>query len=257
MASGNFVAAGRPSRERENSSAGGDQQWKVCDHETKANQTPHNPTGPDNDPTEPDAPCTALMYVRVEPDDDTSGIHWQNGGRHLPRVNEIVAAAAEIHGAPDLPEQSALRFPGDAVGEASLHLQAFLALHPSIDRCEHITRISWNCSSGGCKASTGNLGDEPTLFGNIDTGSLLRESLIDCCLAQADFVPYVPELCLADKVTRIGHGTGALQLRRAGEHPLERLPVEQGLSRGKRRLLIGHAELYLLKSLRVRHRAGD
>ena len=59
------------------------------------------------------------------------------------------------------------------------------------------------------------------------------------------------------KATTRNAVAGALKFRRPGENPLESLSVEQRLSCGERRLLIGHAQLYLLKSLRVPHRAGE
>jgi len=165
--------------------------------------------------------------------------------------------SAEVHRSSQLAEQPPLRLPGDAIGESALDLKTFLPLHPRIDGGKHISRGSGNGSRRGRESSAGDLRDESPFFGDIDPRSFLRQRLIDGCGIEPDFASYVEELTLANEIAGIGQRTGALELRRPSENPLERLPIEQRLSCGERRLLVGHAELYLLKSLQVPHPAGE
>jgi hypothetical protein len=215
-------------------------------NEAEPDQPSNDATRADDEPTEPHASCATLMNVGIEPDDYTTGVDWQNRGGDLPGFDEIVAVATEVDSAPDFSEQSALRLPRDTIGKAALHLEALLSQHPVVDEREDIARISRNGSGCASEPGTGDLSNKSTLFGNIDTCSFLRERLVEGCRTEADFVSYVTKLGLADQIARIRHGAGALQLRRAGENPFEGLSVKQCLSRGQLRLLIGHAELYLL-----------
>src|SRR6202022_2005792 len=121
----------------------------------------------------------------------------------------------------------------------------------------HISRGSGNGSRGCRESGAGDVRDESSFFGDIDAGSFLGQCLIDGAGTEPDFVSYVEELFLATEIAGIRERACALEFRRPGENPLESLSVEQRLPCGERRLLIGHAELYLLKSPRVPHRAGE
>jgi len=110
-------------------------------------------------------------------------------------------------------------------------------------------RGSGNGSRGCRESSARDLRDESPFFGDIDAGPFFRQRLIDGGGIEPDFTSYLEELTLADEITGIGERAGALELRRPRENPLECLSVEQRLSSGERRLLIGHAELYLLREL--------
>src|ERR1700674_330955 len=194
----------------------------------------------------PNPSRAALMNVRVEAYDDPRGINGKHGRRNLSRIYQVKPVSAEVHGSSQLAEQSALRLPGDAIGESALDLKTFLQLHPRIDGGKHIPRGSGDGSRRRRESGTGDLRDESPLFGDVDAGSFLRQCLVDRGGVEPDLVSYVPELSLANEIGGIGERAGALELRRASENTLERLSVEQRLSCGKRRLLISHAELYLL-----------
>jgi hypothetical protein len=126
-----------------------------------------------------------------------------------------------------------LRLPCNSVGETALNLKTLFSLHPRIDGGEHVTLISGHRSRRGRKAGSGDLRDEPALLGNVDARSFFRQRLIEHGRTESDFVSYVAELSLADEIARIGHRSSALQLGGSRQHPFERLPVEQRLSRGK------------------------
>src|SRR5205814_7774972 len=120
------------------------------------------------------------------------------------------ATAADVDGAAELSEKSALRLPGDAVGETTLHLQALVALHPGIDRGENVARSPRNRSRRGRESGAGDLGDESALLRNVDTRSLFRQRLVEHRRTQADFISDFEELTLGDEIARFGHGAGAL-----------------------------------------------
>jgi hypothetical protein len=195
------------------------------------------------------------MNVSIKPHYRTRGINGKNRRRNLSRIYQIVGMSTEVHGSSQLAEQPALRLPGDAIGESALNLETFLPLHPGIDGGKHIARGSRNGPRRRRESGAGDLRDQSPFLGDIDARSFFGQRLIYGGGIEADFVSYVEELTLGDEITGIRERASALELRRPCQNPLESLSVEQRLSCGERRLLIGHAELYLLKSLRVPHRA--
>jgi hypothetical protein len=206
-------------------------------------------------PADTNSSRAALVNVRVEPYHHPRGINRKDGRRNLCRIHQIEGMSTEVHGSSQLAEQSPLGFPRDAIGESALDLETFLPLHPRIDGGQHVARISGNGSRSSCVSGAGDLGDKSPFLGDVDARSFFRQRLIDGRGVEPDFVSYVEELTLADEIAGIGQRAGALQLRRPRENALERLSIQQCLSSGERRLLIGHAELYALKSRRVRPRA--
>src|SRR2546423_130629 len=227
------------------------------DDESQTNETSSDAARTDEQPAKPNASRATRVNVRVESYDHPRGVNGKNGRRNLPRIYQIVGVSAEVHGSSQLAEQPALRLPGDAIGESALDLETFLPLHPRIDGGKHISRRSGNGSRRRRESGASDLGDESPFFGNIDAGPFFRQRLIDGGGIETDFVSYVEELTLADEITGIRERAGALELRRPSENPLECLSVEQRLSCRERRFLVGHAELYLLKSLQVPHRADE
>jgi hypothetical protein len=174
-------------------------------------QEPANSAASDHEhATSANSPCPALMNVRVEPHHDTRGINRKDSRRNLRSIHQIEGVPAEIHRSSQLPEQSPLRLPGDAIGESALDLEAFFPLHPRIDGGQHIARISRNGSGRRRVSGAGDLRDEPSFFGHVDARSFFSQRLIDGGGVEPDFVSYVEELTLADEIAGIGERTGAL-----------------------------------------------
>jgi hypothetical protein len=171
------------------------------------------------------------MNVGVEPHHNARGINRKDSRRNLRCIDQVECVPAEIHSSSQLSEQAALWLPGDAIGEPALDLEAFFPLHPRIDGAKHIPRVSRNGSGCSRIAGAGDLRDKSSLFGHVDTCSFFSQRLIDGGGVESDFVSYVEELTFADEIAGIGERTGALKLRRPGENALERLSVEQSLSR--------------------------
>src|ERR1700693_6314751 len=108
--------------------------------------------------------------------------------------------SAEVNGSSQLSEQSALRFPRDAIGESALDLQTFLPLHPRIDGGKHIAGSSGNCSRRRRESGAGDLRHESPLFGDIDAGSFFRQRLTDGGGIEPDLLSYIEELALANEI---------------------------------------------------------
>jgi hypothetical protein len=257
MTACNPVPARSTASEWKDRGSGGDNEREMSDDKPEPNESGGYSACTNHQSTDPNAFCTALMYICVESYHDSTVIDWQHGRGYLARVDQIVSPPADVDRSLELSKKSALRLPGDPVRKSPLDLQALFTLHPRVNRSEHVARISGNSSGGSREARPSQLRRQAAFFRNIDSGPFLCQCLVDSGWTQANFIPYLSKLCLTDKLARLRHGTRTLELRCAREHPLERLSVEQRLSGGKRRFLIGHAELYLLKSPRVRHRAGE
>jgi hypothetical protein len=253
----NPVTARRPTSEWKDRCSRGDDEWEMSHNKAESYESGSYSARTDQKSADANAFCTALMNVCVESYHNAGGIDRQDRRGYLARVDQIVSPSADVDGALEFSKKSALRLPGDAVRKSSLDLKAFLTLHPRVNRGEYIARISGNSSGGSGEARTSELSHQAAFFRNIDSGSFLGEGLVHGRWTQANFIPYLSKLRFTDKLARLRHGTRALQLRCAREYPLERLSIEERLSGGKGRFLIGHAELYLLKSPRVRHPAGE
>ena len=119
-----------------------------------------------------DAARPAGVDVSIQSHYDARGVDCQDRRRDLSGIHQIVAAAADVHGAPQPSKKSALRLPGDPIREATLHLQTFLTLHPRVYGCEKIARISWHRTRCCRESGAGDLRHEAALIRHIDASSL-------------------------------------------------------------------------------------
>src|SRR4051812_13831094 len=198
--------------------AGGEKERQMHDCESEPNYTACQGADRGDEATDSDATRAAGVDIGVESDYYSRRVDRQDRCRHLAGIHQVESAPADVHCSAELAEQSALRLPGDALGEAALDLEALLAQHPRIYGCENVARIAWYGASGGGEPGAGDLRDEPALFRNVDPRALFRERLIYGRGAEADFVANVEELAFADRVARFRKRAGSLQLGGAGEH---------------------------------------
>src|SRR4051812_37589621 len=95
------VPTGRSAGKRQDRGARGDQQWQVCDDKTKSYEPSNHSSRTYHHTAQPDAACTALMDVCVQPDHDSAFIYGKHCRRDLFRVYQVIAASTEIHRTPD------------------------------------------------------------------------------------------------------------------------------------------------------------
>jgi hypothetical protein len=205
---------------------GGDQEWKMRHYQPEAENSTGCGAQGRQDATHSDAFRSARMNVGIESHYNSRSIYGQNSGGYLSGIHQIVASATDVDGAADLSEKPPLRLPGDAVRKATLHLETFFPLHPRVDGGENFTLGSRDRSGRSGETGTRKLRDESALFWHVDASPFLCQRLVDRRWTQPDLVSYVEELALADEIVRFGNRTRALQLRRPGQHALERLSVE-------------------------------
>src|SRR4051812_16117060 len=126
----------------QNRGAGGDEERQVDDDEPEPHYTACNGADRGDEAADSDATRAAGVDVGVESDYDSRRVDRQDGRRHLAGVHQVESAPADVDGAAQLAEQSALRLPGDSLGEAALDLEALLPQHPRIYGCENVAWIA-------------------------------------------------------------------------------------------------------------------
>ena len=148
-------------------------------------------------PAEPPRAPAGLRILLVDDHPDTCAAlerllklrgHAVTAAHNMRGAPEMEGASTDIHQPADIPDETALRLPGNPFGESTLNAEAFLALHPLVELGKRRALRAGHCAGGGRERAARKLRQQTALIREMHTSSFLRERLIDNRGGEADFL---------------------------------------------------------------------
>ena len=137
-----------------------------------------------------------VRQVRLQPHECAPLVDRHDRCADIMRLGEHVPAPA--HAAPDLHPEPAVLLPHDSIREAPLDRQAFLPLHPRVERRQHLARHAVDHAGCDHARHAGESRQRPDFLGQRDARALLGQGLAHVVGRQADFFGDLEQAILRD-----------------------------------------------------------